>query len=168
MPFPASARSSLLAGLGALALLGAAGCTPRAALTDAMRQQESEMADESGAWNDQLALRRVAHEDMRAWLARSDSGAGTGARAEIGRHDAALDRHDRNAAAFQTALDAHRLALEDAAARPGLERAATHADRYHEHTRLRAMFEQLAAEHERIVADHRALAARLGPAPVVD
>lgn len=166
MASSALASRHLLAGLAALALLGGAGCTPRAALTDTMRHQESEMADESGAWNDQLALRRVAHEDMRAWLAHSDSGGAADARAELGRHDAALDRHDRNAAAFQSALDAHRLALEDAAGRPLVERAATHADRYHEHARLRAMFEQLGAEHERIVAAHRALAERFDPAPV--
>lgn len=60
----------------ALVMLSYVACAQQGAMTDAMRQQETEMTDESAQWNDHLAQWRSQHEEMRACRGRLPSARG--------------------------------------------------------------------------------------------
>lgn len=149
-------------GLLAVVMLSYVACAQQGAMTDATRQQETEMTDESAQWNDQLAQWRSRHEEMRVAHSQHDSTRAPD-KAALRRHVAQMGSHEQQVAAFQTEFDSHRERLQEESAKPEGQRAGSHPELWANHIRMKGVFEALARAHDQLAKEHEGLVEKTAP-----
>ena len=139
--------------LGGLLLLGltSMACS-QAKMSQEMREQESEMMEESRRWADEVTQWSGVHQEMHAWhTSHPGIPADT---TELRHHQEKMTQHEQDVANFSRDLEAHRAKLQEEAALPESKRVAAHAALWANHLKLKAAYELTEAAHKDLVEEH--------------
>lgn len=123
--------------------------------TEEMRQQESEMTNESADWNSKLPQWLKDVSDQSAWHASHPVPAADAEKVEsLRKHVERMSNHGEALARFRQSLDEHLAKLQEERAKPEKGRVAAHAGLWAEHLKLKAEFGLLSSAHEDLAKEH--------------
>ena len=145
--------------LGGLIIIGMpvlTGCSQQK-MSQEMREQETEMTEESRRWADDVTQWTGIHQEMHAWHASHP--ASPADTAKVREHEMKVANHEREVANFSRDLEQHRARLKDESALPEKDRITAHAGLWTEHMKLKAAYELTAGAHRGLVDEHQQIVA---------
>lgn len=151
--------------LGGLLVIGApvlTGCGEQK-MSQEMKEQETEMTEESRRWADDVTQWSGMHQEMHAWHASHPAPPADTTR--IREHEAKLATHEQDVANFSRDLEQHRARLQEESSFPEKERIASHAGVWANHLKLKAAYELTSRAHREIGEQHQGIVASRAAAP---
>ncbi len=150
--------------LGGLIIIGMpvlTGCSQQK-MSQEMREQETEMTEESRRWADEVTQWTGMHQEMHAWHASHPASPADTAKTR--EHERKLASHEQDVANFSRDLEQHRARLTEESALPEKDRITAHAGLWTEHMKLKAAYELTARAHRELGEEHQEIVVSTGAA----